>query len=100
MTRRRHAGFGADFFPWKDLPNGRDGTGEVSAVAFAMDEAGLGYWQSRLIEEGLEVRGPMDRFGEACLKFEDPDGFPLEIVVADQTNAFQPWAKSSQVIAR
>lgn len=83
------------FFPWKDLPNGRDGTGEVGATAFATDEAGLAFWKSRLTEKGVEVRGPLERFGEAYLEFEDPDGLKLEIVHTAQAGSFQTWSKSS-----
>lgn len=82
------------FFPSKDLPDGRDGTGFVSATAFAADEAAFGYWQVRLEDNAVEFRGPMERLGETYLEFEDPDGLKLEIVLADQTQAFHPWSKS------
>ncbi|HEY0946449.1 MAG TPA: ring-cleaving dioxygenase [Opitutaceae bacterium] len=83
------------FFPWKDMPNGRDGTGQVSAIAFAVDEPGFAYWQQRLDEKLIPFRGPMERFGEVYLELEDPDGLRLELVVADQTQAFHPWSGSS-----
>jgi len=82
------------FFAWKGSPNGRDGTGQVGATAFATDEAGLAHWEKRLKEKGIAVRGPMQRFNEVYLEFADPDGLPLEIVISDQSKAFQPWAKS------
>jgi len=82
------------FFPWKDMPNGRDGTGQVGATAFATKEAALPYWEKRLKEKGVNYRGPMQRFNEVYIEFTDPDGLPLEIVVADQSKAFQPWSKA------
>jgi len=82
------------FFAWKDSPNGRDGTGQVGATAFATDEAGLAYWESRLKGKGIAVRGPMQRFNEVYLEFADPDGLPLEIVISDQSKAFRPWTKA------
>ncbi|PTY06119.1 ring-cleaving dioxygenase [Opitutaceae bacterium EW11] len=82
------------FFPWKNLPSGRDGTGEVSATAFATDEPGLAYWKARLEEAGADVRGPKERFGETYLEFEDPDGLSLEIVATAAPTAFQPWKDS------
>jgi catechol 2,3-dioxygenase-like lactoylglutathione lyase family enzyme len=82
------------FFPWKDMPNGRDGTGQVGATAFATREPALPYWEKRLDEKGVEYRGPMQRFNEVYIEFPDPDGLPLEIVVADQSKAFQPWSKA------
>lgn len=82
------------FFPWGDAPSGRDGTGQVGATTFATSEAGLEYWEKRLQENDVEVRGPMRRFDEVYIEFPDPDGMKLELVVADQAAAFQPWAKS------
>src|SRR5580692_10245486 len=79
------------FFPWMQAPNGRDGTGQVGATAFATTEPGLEYWQNRLREKGVEFRGPMQRFDDVYIAFEDPDGMKLEIVIADQTAAFQAW---------
>jgi len=83
------------FFPWPSMPNGRDGTGLISAIAFASSEAGLVYWQRRLAENAVEFRGPMRRFDEVYIEFEDPDGMKLEIVAADQAKAFQSWTGST-----
>jgi glyoxalase family protein len=82
------------FFPSPGLPNGRDGTGQVGATAFAAKESALPYWEKRLNEKGIEYRGPMQRFNEVYIEFPDPDGLPLEIVVADQSQAFQTWSKA------
>ncbi len=82
------------FFPWPGQPSGRDGTGLVGATAFATSAVGFAYWQARLAEKGIEFRGPMERFDEQYIAFADPDGMKLEIVVADQAAAFQPWAGS------
>jgi glyoxalase family protein len=82
------------FFPWQDIPQGRDGTGQVSATAFATKESALPFWEKRLQAKGVKYRGPMQRFNEVYLEFADPDGMPLEIVVADQSKAFPPWAKA------
>jgi glyoxalase family protein len=82
------------FFSWRDTPSGRDGTGQISATALATSEAGLAYWQARLKENDVEFRGPMQRFDDVYLEFSDPDGMILEIVVADQATAFQPWSRS------
>jgi len=82
------------FFPYAGLPPAREGTGQVGATAFATDEAGLAYWQARLQENQVEVRGPMQRFDEVYIEFTDPDGLRLEIAVADAAAAFQPWLPS------
>jgi catechol 2,3-dioxygenase-like lactoylglutathione lyase family enzyme len=83
------------FFPHPDTPRGRDGTGQASAIAFAISEAGLEFWQERLKEHGVEFRGPMERFDEVLIAFEDPDGLKLEIVVSGQPAAFVPWSGSN-----
>lgn len=82
------------FFPLGDLPSAREGTGQVSAVAFAVSEPAFADWPKRLTEHGVEFRGPMQRFDEVYLEFADPDGIKLELVIADQAAAFQPWAAS------
>jgi glyoxalase family protein len=82
------------FFPWEGQPPGRDGTGQVSAVSFATDEAGLEWWTSRLAQRKIAFRGPMKRFDETFIVFEDPDGLPLEIVAGPETPAVQNWDKS------
>lgn len=82
------------FFSWQGMPNGRDGTGQVGAMAFAVTEPAFAYWQTRLKEKKIEVRGPMQRFEEVYIEFSDPDGLKLEIVLADQAAAFQPWTRS------
>jgi glyoxalase family protein len=83
------------FFPMAGLPSGREGTGQVSAVAFAVSEPALDYWQTRLAENHVAFRGPMQRFDEVYVVFEDPDGLQLELVVADQAAAFHPSTRSS-----
>jgi glyoxalase family protein len=82
------------FFPWDNMESGREGTGLVSATAFATSEAGLAYWQTRLAEKEVEVRGPMERFGEVYIEFQDPDEMKIEVVIADQSSAFKPWKGS------
>ena len=82
------------FFPWVDAPVGRGGSGQVTAIAYAVSEQGLAYWQDRLAANKVELRGPTTRFDETYLEFEDPDGLKIELVVADQPAEFPAWAKS------
>ncbi len=83
------------FFPWIGSPSGRDGTGLVSTVSFATTEAGLDWWEARLKEHEIEVRGPMRRFSETYLTFADPDGLALEIVTTPVEPTYTPWDRSS-----
>lgn len=82
------------FFSWPGMPEVREGTGQASAIAFAVSEPALTYWRTRLEAHGVETRGPMQRLNEVYIEFADPDGLKLELVVADQGAAFQPWEKS------
>jgi len=68
------------FFPWSGIGKGRPGTGEVSAVAFAVPPGAHAYWQPRLDAAGASPVAAAPRFGEPVLAFTDPDGLPLELV--------------------
>jgi len=67
------------FFPWRGVPRGTVGTGQVSATTFAVPVGSLDHWRGRLEGAGSSFE---ERFGETVLKFEDPDGLPLEIVAS------------------
>jgi len=68
------------FFPWPGAQHGRQGTGQASAVAFAIRPASLGYWIERLVRHGVKHDGPSTRFGQQVLSFRDPDGLQVESV--------------------
>ncbi len=73
------------FFPWPDKPDGRLGTGQASAVAFAVPPDALGFWEERLSERGLSFYEPTTRFEgaameEQALVFRDEDGLCVELV--------------------
>ncbi len=68
------------FFPYKSIHPGRKGKGMLNTTAFAIDPASIGYWEARLKQFGIAYKGPQDRFEEAFISFEDPDGLGLELV--------------------
>ena len=67
------------FFPWENIPRGRNGAGMVAAVAFGAPKASLAYWSQRLKTEGIDVAED-ERFGEPMLRFSDPHGLSLEMI--------------------
>lgn len=69
------------FFPWEGLPQGKTGTGMVSAIAFGIPRLAVEYWTQRLKEHGIGVADE-SRFGETVIRFCDPDGLPLEFIGA------------------
>ena len=68
------------FFPWAGVPRGTVGNGQVSATSFAIPAGSLSHWRDRLKEHGIAAEDLPPRFGETVLRFEDPDGLPLEII--------------------
>jgi glyoxalase family protein len=83
------------FFPWGDLPQGKVGSGQVSATAFRVPAGSLDYWEGRFEEYGVEYGGRITRFGETVLPFEDPDGLPVELVAVDipDDDPTVPWTE-------
>jgi len=74
------------FFPWPGIPRGTIGTGQLTATAFSVPAASLGYWRDRLAEHDVAVRASQ-RFGAEVLELEDPDGLKLELVAAAPDDA-------------
>lgn len=68
------------FFPWPDARHGSRGTGQISAIAFAVPAGSLPYWQEQLTAHDLRFGGPDERFGAAVLSLYDPSGLLLELV--------------------
>lgn len=75
------------FFPWRDVPRGRQGTGLTTATAFSVPPESLGWWQRHLAERGADVVDPpRDREtagqDEEVLTFRDPDGLVIDLVAS------------------
>lgn len=68
------------FFPFTDIPQGRKGTGQLTATAFSIPEKALDYWTKRLDKFHIPYEGPQQRFDELFIYFEDHDGLGLELV--------------------
>jgi glyoxalase family protein len=87
-----HPGTILTFFPFTMAARGRSGAGMVDAVTFAAPANALESWMLRLTEQGIEFDGPMRRFTDQVIAFQDPDGLKLEIVARDhlgQADALQ-----------
>jgi glyoxalase family protein len=72
---------GADitFFEYPGARRGRAGAGMVHTIAFRVgSEAALDFWEARLAAEGVATRRADGR-----LRFEDPEGLGLELVVVE-----------------
>jgi glyoxalase family protein len=75
------------FFPWPSGRRGSRGTGQISAMAFAVPDGSLPFWQERLAQQGIRFGGPEQRHGgpeqrhgAPALSLYDPAGLLLELV--------------------
>ncbi len=79
------------FFPWPKASKGRQGTGQVTVISFAIPSEALSYWMNRLTAFHIPFEGPISRFAEEVLVLTDPDGLPLELVTAPPLPHAHPW---------
>ena len=79
-------------FSYTDARSGRPGVGQVTSVAFLVPDGSLEFWADRLADAGVDIEGPIERFGEDVLQFTDPDGLPLELVASTDVPAGEPPA--------
>lgn len=79
------------FFPWRGIPKGEIGNGEVAVTAYSVPEDSLGYWQNRLKEFNVETGNIETRFGEQVLPLADPDGMRIELVAQANPPDYKHW---------
>ncbi|MEV7553077.1 ring-cleaving dioxygenase [Amycolatopsis sp. NPDC089917] len=79
------------FFPWRDAPKGRHGTGQATTTSFSVPEASLGWWKQHLAENKVETSQIRNSDGEETLSFADPDGLKLALVAHPQGDPRDPW---------
>ena len=78
------------FFPWPGARRGSRGTGQVVATSFAMVRSALDFWVDRLQKWHVAAEKIPDRFGEAVLRFSDPDGLLIELITSEHRNVLVP----------
>ncbi|MGY6657811.1 ring-cleaving dioxygenase [Amycolatopsis sp. TRM77291] len=79
------------FFPWRDAPKGRHGTGQATTTSFSVPESSLGWWKRHLAENRVETSQLRNADGEETLTFLDPDGLELALVAHPQGDPRDPW---------
>ncbi|MHA0856549.1 ring-cleaving dioxygenase [Paenibacillus sp. CMAA1364] len=72
------------FFPWEGARQGVIGDGQVGATSYVVPKGAMTFWEERLATFNVSFT-KMTRFGEECLRFEDPHGLHLEIVERDES---------------
>ena len=83
------------FFPFPNAAKGKRGVGETTAVAFSIPPESLDYWIDRLASHALDFDGPVQRFGDQVIGFEDPDGMMIELVTDAAARAIPVWSGTS-----
>jgi glyoxalase family protein len=79
------------FFPWAGAARGSNGSGQMSATAFAIPQASLDYWLARLSNRGIRHADPAQRFGHDVVSLYDPAGLLLELVARPDVAERQGW---------
>lgn len=80
------------FFPWDGARRGQRGVGQAVTVSFSVPESSLGFWLGRLSARNRTFERA-ERFGNAVLTFEDPDGLSLELVAHTEADALPTWTE-------
>jgi len=80
------------FFPWPMAKQGKPGSGEATAVSFAVPSDSMGYWAERFGEQGIDFNGPYERFNKKVISFQDPDRLQLELVFDPEINKVPAWS--------
>lgn len=79
------------FFPWMHITKGYPGTGMITEIGYAVPEGSLDFWADRFKEYNVKMGERGERFGEAFLPFEDPDGLKINLVVPKSNDSRIPW---------
>jgi glyoxalase family protein len=86
-----HPGTILTFFAWPGGPNGRVGTGQLTATSFSIPDTALSFWMDHFKNHNVPFQGPIARFNEQVLSFSDPDGLRLELVAAQNDHLDRVW---------
>jgi glyoxalase family protein len=70
------------FFPWPGARRGARGSGQVTTVSFAVPHNSMAFWKERLRATHVVTEEIAGRFGEETIRFLDPDGLMLQLVVS------------------
>jgi glyoxalase family protein len=68
------------FFPWPGGRRGGRGTGQISAMSFAVPVGSLGFWQEQLSFHEVRFSAPEERAYGQTLALYDPAGLLIELV--------------------
>ncbi|MDO1448216.1 ring-cleaving dioxygenase [Rhodocytophaga aerolata] len=79
------------FFPYEGARRGSAGAGMATNIAYSVPEGSFDFWIDRFQQHHVSFGKPSEKFGEAYLPFQDPDGLRLELVVSKNPDTRKPW---------
>lgn len=80
------------FFPWKGVPKGRAGAGQVTSTSYSITQDSVPFWLERLDNCDVLHNNKSGNFDEEVIVFLDPDGLKLEIVAHSGNDPRVGWA--------
>lgn len=88
------------FFPWEGVGRGTNGAGMATEITYHIDPQAMDFWVDRFKKLNMVTEEKIERFGETCLPFTDPDGLRLSILsssIPDNRNGWEtPEIKSME----
>jgi glyoxalase family protein len=78
------------FFPWPGARRGARGSGQVTTVSFAIPPNSMAFWKERLRANHVIAEEIAGQFGNAALRFLDPDGLLIELVASSNETPVIP----------
>jgi glyoxalase family protein len=79
------------FFPWEGVRRGSTGTGMATEISYSVPPRSLPFWKERFVKFKVKHSDISQRFGEAYLSFEDPDGLIINLVVPSIADGRKGW---------
>ena len=84
------------FFDWAGMGPNRPGAGGIVEIGLRVpNRESLGWWTQRFDELGVDHGGIDEIAGHASIRFTDPEGQRVALVVGGGDSAFAPWRRSS-----
>lgn len=79
------------FFPWDGIGPGTNGIGMATEIGYSVNKDSLAFWKDRFEQFQVRHQEAEERFGETLLKFKDPDGLELSLIIPATADTRIPW---------
>lgn len=79
------------FFPWTHVKRGVNGNGMATEIGYSVPAGSLDFWKARFEQQKVKHGQLTERFGEAILPFQDPDGLELNLIVPTANDKRIAW---------